>query len=403
MKLGENKKYFKIAVTGIAIAAGACVILFIFYRFSEFTGVFQKILSILRPFIYGAALAYILTPLCSSLTNLFSRHFAAKLKKFSQALAILICLLITITVLFLLGIIIIPQAVRSLISVVTALPGQLRSLNAEVIKVLVDYPEIQARWQNISTMINSEIEKWTTSDILPVAQSILYGTATYVTNFLVFLKDWLLGLVISVYLMATRKQLAAQGKLVLHSVFADRWARLIKTELHYVDRMFTGFLTGKILDSLIVGFSSPILISVIVGVTNIIPFFGPFIGAIPCALILFLDNPVHCLMFVIFILVLQQLDGNVIGPRVLGNTTGLSGFWVTFAILLFGGVWGITGMIVGVPLFAVIYDLIRKLCYKELNIKGKNELIQDYQTTFHPKQVEKTPQRATKKQNPQNK
>ena len=132
------------------------------------------------------------------------------------------------------------------------------------------------------------------------------------------------------------------------------------------------------------GIRSAALVSVIVGVTNIIPFFGPFIGAVPCALLLLLENPVHCIYFLIFVVVLQQLDGNVIGPKILGNSTGLSSFWVLFSILLFGGLWGIVGMIVGVPLFAVIYDIIRRMTYFGLNRHGREELIGEYNDKFHP-------------------
>ena len=165
------------------------------------------------------------------------------------------------------------------------------------------------------------------------------------------------------------------------------------------DRMFNGFLMGKLLDSAIVGvicfagtalmgFESAVLISVIVGVTNIIPFFGPFIGAVPCAVLLLLEDPMHCLYFVIFVFLLQQLDGNVIGTIILGDSTGLSSFWVMFSILLFGGIWGIVGMIVGVPLFAVIYDIVRKLTFFGLNKRGRGALIEEYNSTFHPKPKE---------------
>ena len=117
------------------------------------------------------------------------------------------------------------------------------------------------------------------------------------------------------------------------------------------------------------------LVSVIVGVTNIIPFFGPFIGAIPSALLIFMDSPLQSLWFLVFILVLQQVDGNIIGPKILGNTTGLSSFWVLFSILVFGGLWGFVGMVIGVPLFAVIYDVIKKLVFYGLRRNGREDMI----------------------------
>ena len=408
MKLEENKKYFKIAVTGIVIALGACVCLFTFYRFEELQSVINKVFSILRPFIYGGVLAFLLTPMCRELEITLETWMGPEKQKTSKALSILISLLFAIAVVGILGLIVVPQVVRSLVGVVNALPGQLSSLNKQIDQLLVDQPELQEQWEGFSKQILNEIEVWRNQDLIPLAQTVLSGTATYVTSLLVFIKDILLGLVISVYLLATRDQFAAQAKLLVRSIFNDRWADYILDEMRYVSRMFTGFFTGKLLDSLIVGilcfigclimgFSSPVLISVIIGVTNIIPFFGPFIGAIPCAILLLLSNPVHCLMFIIFILVLQQLNGNVIGPKVLGNTTGLSGFWVTFAILLFGGLWGLTGMIIGVPLFAVIYDVIRQLCFRSLRKQNKGEMIQIYQDTFHPKPEQK-PKQTEKKQ-----
>ena len=167
---------------------------------------------------------------------------------------------------------------------------------------------------------------------------------------------------------------------------------MVEKEVRYADRMFNGFLMGKLLDSAIIGlicfaavsimrFESAAFISVVVGVTNIIPFFGPFIGAIPCALLLLLVNPAHCLMFLVFIIILQQVDGNLIGPKILGNTTGLSSFWVLFSILLFGGLWGITGMIIGVPLFAVLYDIFRQLIRFGLSHHNRDDLIAKYKLT----------------------
>ncbi len=396
MKLEENKKYIKIAVTGISIALGSCICLFAFYRFDEVQAVFQKIMGILRPFVYGAVVAFLLTPMCRELEITLETWMGAEKQKRCKYLSILISMVFAIAVVSILVLIVVPQVVRSLVGVVNALPGQLRALNTQIDQLLVDQPDLQEQWEGFSKQMLNEIEIWRNKDLLPLAQTVLSGTATYVTSLLVFIKNILLGLVISVYLLATRDQFFAQARLLVRSIFNDVWADRIAGEMHYVNRMFNGFFTGKLLDSLIVGvlcfvgcmimgFSSPVLISVIIGVTNIIPFFGPFIGAIPCALFLLLSNPVHCLMFVIFIVVLQQLDGNIIGPKVLGNTTGLSGFWVTFAILLFGGLWGLTGMIVGVPLFAVIYDIVRRLCFRSLNKKGQQDMIHNYQETFHPK------------------
>ena len=187
----------------------------------------------------------------------------------------------------------------------------------------------------------------------------------------------------------------------MRSLFSDRWAELILEEVYFVDRMFGGFIDGKIIDSAIVGvlcyigctilrIPSALLVSVLVGVTNIIPFFGPVIGAVPATLLILIDSPLKALWFLIWIVILQQLDGNVIGPKILGNRTGLSGFWVMFAIILFGGLWGLGGMIICVPLFAVIYDTIRRLVRRGLRRQNHTELWDEYRAQFPDSGVDST-------------
>ena len=189
--------------------------------------------------------------------------------------------------------------------------------------------------------------------------------------------------------------------MLLYGVFPNKWAELIEEEVRYTDKMFNGFFVGKIIDSAIIGlicfagttilgFESAAFISVVIGVTNIIPFFGPFIGAIPCALLLLLGtHPWDSLYFLIFIVILQQIDGNIIGPKILGNTTGVSSFWVLFSILLFGGLWGIVGMVIAVPLFGVIYDIIRKLVNRGLRRNQQEEMRTEYDRDFHKPQEKK--------------
>lgn len=176
-----------------------------------------------------------------------------------------------------------------------------------------------------------------------------------------------IGLIVAVYVLFSRKRFARQGVLIVRSTLNERAANILLEEIGVVDRMFGGFIDAKILDSLIIGIlcyigclilgiPNTLLISVFVGVTNIIPFFGPLIGAVPSTLLILIESPIQAVWFVVFVIILQQLDGNVIGPGIMGNRIGISGFWVMFAIIFFGGVWGLPGMIVGVPLFAVIYD-----------------------------------------------
>ena len=241
--------------------------------------------------------------------------------------------------------------------------------------------------------LNTNLDTWIKNTLLPSMQNILSGAALGVLNVVVVLKNLIIGIIVAVYMLASRKRFVQQGKMVLYSVVKPRWASLITEEVKYADRMFGGFINGKILDSAIIGllcyigclifkFPSALLVSVIIGVTNVIPFFGPFIGAIPATLLILIQNPIKALWFVLFVLVLQQLDGNIIGPKILGNTTGLSSFWVLFAILLFGGLWGFAGMIVGVPLFAVIYDVIKKLVIYGLRRNEELDMLNTYHDNF---------------------
>ena len=197
--------------------------------------------------------------------------------------------------------------------------------------------------------------------------------------------DAVIGLIVMVYLLNMKDKLLTQAKMIIYGVFPMKIANKVIEEARYVHSVFGGFIIGKLLDSLIIGLlcfvvmsvaGMPyvLLVSVIVGVTNIIPFFGPFIGAVPSAFLILMDDPMMCLYFLILILLLQQFDGNILGPKILGDSTGLSSFWVLFAILLFGGLFGFVGMIVGVPTFAVFYRLVTELVTYLL---GKRQLSMD--------------------------
>ena len=240
-----------------------------------------------------------------------------------------------------------------------------------------------------STTIYNALNTWVQGTLVPYASNVVSGVGTGVWNVLLFVKNLLIGLIAAVYLLANRKKFSKQGILVIRSLVKPRWADLILEEIAFVDKMFGGFIDGKLVDSAIIGilcyigcsalrFPNALLVSVIVGVTNIIPFFGPFLGAIPGALLILIESPIKALWFLVFILVLQQLDGNIIGPKILGNHTGVSSFWVLFSILLFGGMWGIVGMIIAVPLFAVLYDLLRRLVIRGLKKHGCEDMLNAY-------------------------
>ncbi len=404
LKDPENKKYFKIGVTAAAVAIVGIACYFLLRHLADiFTGL-KVVLDILMPFIYGAVIAYVLAPMCSRFEALLRK----KLRRGAGALAIVLSLLVAVAVVFALFMLVIPQVWDSIVGIAAAIPRELTAANEWFHNLLQSQPELQAYWDEISANIYSAVTSWLKTGLLPTLNTVVSQLGTQLAAFVGVIKDLFLGILISIYFLASRKQFASQAKLVLYGIFPARWAKMIEEEVHFADRMFNGFLMGKLLDSAIIGvlcfigtylmgFDSAALISVIVGVTNIIPFFGPFIGAIPCALLLLLENPLHCLYFLIFILILQQLDGNVIGPKIVGDTTGLPSFWVLFSILLFGGLWGVVGMVVGVPLFAVIYDLVRRLTYLGVRKHGQGEMIDDYNAEYHPPLPEKKRKKREKK------
>lgn len=393
------KRYLKIGITGAAILASGILCAFVLFKMPVIISVLKGITGILKPFLYGAVFAYLLAPLCNKieekLFQLFPKAKAkTKARRFICFIAIVISLCVAIAVIWLIIMMIIPQVWDSVMKIIQMVPEKLTVVNNWIEHMLENQPELQAYFEEFSSQAESHINSLLNVDTIQKVQSIINSLSVQLFGVLGVVKNIFLGLLISAYLLGSRKLFGAQAGLILHGVFSDKWAKIIEEEIRYTDKMFNGFLVGKIIDSAIIGllcfagtsimgFEAPAFISVVIGITNIIPFFGPFIGAIPCGLLLLLENPMHCLYFVIFIFVLQQLDGNVIGPKILGNTTGVSSFWVLFAILLFGGMWGVVGMVIGVPLFAVIYDIIRKLVYRGLRKHKREAMITDYEEKYH--------------------
>ena len=407
MKNKDNEKYFKWGLTALIVIAIA--ILFankVFFTANQ-PGLVSLLLRILRPFVFGGVIAYLVTPLA----NWLNRLFGGKANSLSNVLALIIAILIVAGIVLL----IVPKLVSSVIEIAKAAPTQFQDLldkiTAFLDKYTKDHPEhveiIENAFQSFETWLNvfTKNDLSSSTNIFDTIGPILVGSASKVSSAFVTLKDLLIGAIVALYLLSKREQLAAQGTMIVRGLFKPAWAEWILNEVKYADRMFNGFFVGKLMDSAIVGlicfvgcllmgFNNALLIAVIVGVTNIIPFFGPFIGALPCTLLLLLENPTHALMFLIFVIILQQLDGNVIGPKILGDSTGLSALWVMFGILLFGGLWGILGMLIGVPLMAVIYDIIRQVTYHGLRQKGYDGLIDAYKKKFHPSPQTKQSRKA---------
>ena len=389
------KPYLYAMAAGFGAISLSIIFFFLIYRFQGFGDAISTLTGILMPFIYGAVIAYLLKPVCNCIEDFLRRIFPEKMRGTANMLAVAASLLFGLLLIYALFMMIVPQLITSVTSLYYTARSNINHFvdwasQQEIIasnKKLLDFIETSY------DTLQANLDSWFKTTLIPSMQNILSGAAVGVMNVVVFFKNVVIGLVVSVYLLASRKKFGQQGKLVLYSLIKPHWADLILEEVSYADKMFGGFINGKILDSAIIGvlcyiaclifkFPSALLVSVIIGVTNVIPFFGPFIGAVPATLLILIQNPIKALWFVLFVLVLQQVDGNIIGPKILGNTTGLSSFWVLFAILLFGGLWGFVGMIIGVPLFAVIYDIIKKLVFHGLRRHEESSMVNTYHDNF---------------------
>lgn len=395
----DKKPHIKPYLYGMLAGFGAIslsiLFFFLIYRFQGFGDAISKLTGILMPFIYGAVIAYLLKPVCNCVDDFLRRLLPEKMGTAANMLAVTISLLFGILVVYALIMMIVPQLITSVTTLYYTARNNLNDFvdwasHQEIIasnQKLLDF--IETSYDNLQDTLDNIVR----TKLVPSMQSLLSGAALGVMSFVTFLKNIIIGVIVSVYLLASRKKFGQQCKMILYSLIKPRWADIILEEILYADKMFGGFINGKILDSAIIGvlcyiaclifkFPSALLVSVIIGVTNVIPFFGPFIGAIPATLLILIQNPIKALWFVLFVLVLQQVDGNIIGPKILGNTTGLSSFWVLFAILLFGGLWGFVGMIIGVPLFAVIYDVLKKFVFHGLRRNEEMELVTTYHDNF---------------------
>lgn len=396
MKDPKFRQYLYMMLAIFGAISLSILVFFLLYRFQGVGDVFTKLSDIMAPFIYGSVVAYLLRPSCNWYEDLLNKHLPKKWNKMASSLAVTLSLLTGILVVYVMIIMIVPQLYSSILSLWKTLPGKINQF--------IDWAEITfGEEENITEMlllfdtsasaIYKDLEAWVSTTVGPYITNIVSGVGSSVYKVLMFFYDMLIGLFVACYLLASRKKFAHQSVLVVRSLLKPRWADMFLNEVAFIDRMFGGFIDGKIVDSAIIGvlcyigcmifkFPNALLVSAIVGITNVIPFFGPFIGGIPTTVLIMLEDPVKGLWYGLFVLALQQLDGNIIGPAILGDRTGLSSFWVLFAIILCGGLWGIVGMVVCVPMFAVIYDTVKKLVRRGLSQKGQNQLWDHYKEEY---------------------
>ncbi len=377
----KTSNYFSWGLT-LFLSIGSCILLyFIFLRLDDIIGGIIKLIKILSPILIGILFAYLLNPLVRKLEkSVFDKvekkiykKWKIKIKKLSRILSMCTTYFVTFVLIYLFIKFVIPSLLDSLQVMVTNIPSYINNIYDYLNDFLKSNPELA---KSIDKM-NANINDYITNIFSPSLDSLMNNLTSGITNIVSGLIDVIIGLIVSIYLLYDKETFINNSKKVLRAILPNKIYEDLIVSLGYTDKIFGGFMIAKIIDSLIIGvltfiiitlFKIPyaLIISVIVGVTNIIPYFGPFIGAIPCGIFLLLISPRDSITFLILIFLIQQFDGNILGPKLIGNKTGIKSFWVLFSILLFGGLFGFVGMIFGVPVFAIIYSIIASKVNKRL-------------------------------------
>lgn len=431
MKFRWDKKYLYWGVTALLVIIGGLAAYYLMFHGGILRKHLSTLLHICMPIIDGLILAWLLCPVVNLLERKFlhpllkritSRRPALKSKEntlhgICRGISILFTLVFVYFLLSGFFRVVIPQVISSIQSIIGQFPEYVSNISTWAQKLLADNPDIEHTVIKLIDTYSTDFQEWLNKSMLPQINNLLKTVSLSMISLVKALWNLILGLIISIYLLASKEKFLGQTKKLIYAFLDTRYANDIIEDARLINSTFGGFISGKILDSFLIGIICfvgasilklpyPMLISVIVGVTNIIPFFGPFIGAIPSALLILMVNPIQCIYFIIFIIALQQFDGNFLGPKILGESTGLPGFWVLFSITLFSGIMGVSGMVLGVPTFAVLYALLKRRTNHNLKQKGLSVDTQQYRTldhideetgVFYEKAVPNQPQKAPKK------
>ncbi len=382
MKIKWNNNYVRWGLTAFLVIAASIIFYYFMFHSANILAGLARLTNILMPVVFGFAMAYLLTPILNYIEGKLLIPLCDKLKikdskrrrSVIRGLGIFLTDFLLLSIVYLLVHMLISQLVPSIQNIINNFERYRVNFLSWLDKTLEDNPEIGEYILGIINKYSDQLDVWMKE--LPGNVTVWIRTVTYTaTNIIGVLWDFIIGFIISIYVMASKEKFSAQAKKIAYALFERDTANIVVRNFRFTHRTFIGFLSGKIADSIIIGLLCYIgvtilqmpygaLVSVIIGVTNVIPFFGPYLGAIPSAILILIVDPGHplqCVYFLLFILVLQQFDGNFLGPKILGSSTGLTSFWVIFAITFFGGWLGIFGMIIGVPLFAVIYAAVKSV------------------------------------------
>lgn len=378
-----NNQYFTISIYTLAVIAIGTLIIRVIMTPHAVSDGLARILNVLMPFIIGVLIAFILNPIIKWLVRFLSGPCKIKNLKICKAIATIISYLgvlgiITICILF-----IVPQVIKSITEVINGLP-KLYSITYDF------FNNLQERLPNTDVSEIQKIVNDTLPDIISYIKDFASNLVPAIYSASVYIVKWVLNIIIaiivSVYMLTDKKNLLHSVKLILYSFVPVNYIDPTIKILKECNLIFTRFIVGKAIDSTIIGIlcfvlmnifhlEYALLISVIVGITNMIPYFGPFIGAIPGIVVLLMVSPLKSLGFAVLILILQQFDGLYLGPKIMGDTIGLKPLWIIIAITLGGSIGGVLGMFLSVPLIAIIGYLLGLLLdyrLKKRNFKAEN-------------------------------
>ena len=381
------KPYLAIGLTAFIVIFLSMVAFFLIYRYHGLMDNWKLLLGILQPIIIGFVVAYLVNPIVKWEEKYLLKWFLKRAKKeykarkAARAISVAGALIFVAVILAVLLNMVIPELYSSIERMVIQLPRQVETFITWFEGYITSDSQVSTHLEQALNKIIDIFEDWARTDFLPQTRNLLSSLTSGVLSVVRVLLNIVIGVIVSVYVLMSKETFVGQAKKMVYAILPAKQGNVLIEVARKSNHIFSGFISGKILDSAIIGvlcfigmyllkLPYVVLVSVIVGVTNVIPFFGPYIGAIPSTILIMLTSPIQGLYFLIFIIVLQQLDGNVIGPKILGDSTGLSSFWVIFSILIGGGLFGFMGMVLGVPVFATIYYLVQKLTAYILRKKG---------------------------------
>ena len=394
MERDSNRRYFKWGLTALVVIFISILLVVIFTNLPGFFAVLASIGKILSPLISGVVIAFLLNPLvnfvdCRLRPLLQKKLKAQTAKNLSRTAGIVMALIVAGILVYGFFAMLLPQLYESVMSIVDNAGTYFNSIETWATNVLEDNPDIQGYVDKGLEQLRGFIENWVKTTFLSDMSKLVTTVSTSVIAVVKSLTNFIIGLVASIYMLWSKDTFRAQTKKIMVATMRPSAADRLLALGRNAYRIFNGFIIGKLIDSAIIGVLCYIgceilkmpftaLVATIVGITNIIPFFGPIIGAVPSAFLILLVDPLKAFYFVIFVIVLQQLDGNVIGPKILGNTVGISGFWVLASITIAASIFGFAGMLLGVPVFALIYVLISDGVNARLRKKQHSTVTEDY-------------------------